>query len=39
MNGKQFMLLILTIAVIGGIFYFTPRYKIVSLGPEGNYIK
>jgi len=33
------MILILTIAIIAAIFYFSPRYKIVSLGGEGNYIR
>ena len=39
MNARQFMILILTIAIIAAIFYFSPRYKIVSLGGEGNYIR
>ncbi|MFH1202518.1 MAG: hypothetical protein V1674_06485 [Candidatus Omnitrophota bacterium] len=39
MNGRQFLILILTIAIIAAIFYFTPRYKMVSLGSSGNYIR
>ena len=39
MNFRQLIILVLTLAIIGAIFYFTPRYKIVTLPGEGNFMR